>query len=155
TMLEGWARSAQGQSDGIAQFNEGLAAYNAISGIALLSYCYTLRADAHWKLGHPKEAVEALNDAFTFAEKYGEQFWLPEMYRLKGDLLIAQRATEDKVEEAYRQAAMVARNHNAKSLELRAVTSLARLWQKQGKAPEAHDSLRTIFEWFTEGFETA
>jgi predicted ATPase len=79
-----------------------------------------------------------------------------ELYRLKGELLRARSADHHvEAESCFRQALAVARCQEAKSLELRAATSLARLWQQQGKCTEAHELLAPIYGWFTEGFDTA
>jgi len=86
----------------------------------------------------------------------GERWYAPELYRLKGDLLLQQHAdNQAEAETCFQQAITVAQNQQAKSLELRAATSLARLWQQQGKRQEAHDLLAPVYHWFTEGFDTA
>ena len=78
------------------------------------------------------------------------------MYRLKGELLLQQPAgSGDEAETCFHQALDVARRQQAKSLELRAAMSLARLWQQQGKRDEARRLLAEIYGWFTEGFDTA
>src|SRR5207245_4025813 len=84
------------------------------------------------------------------------RFYEAELYRLKGELLL-QHATggSDEAETCFQQALDVARRQEAKSLELRAATSLARLWQQQGQRQEAHDLLAPVYHWFTEGFDTA
>jgi len=85
----------------------------------------------------------------------GERWYAPELYRLKGDLLLQQHAdNQAEAETCFQQAITVAQNQQAKSLELRAATSLARLWQQQGKRQEAHDLLAPVYHWFTEGFDT-
>jgi predicted ATPase len=86
----------------------------------------------------------------------GERRWEAEVYRLKGELLLARSAEHDaEAETCFRQALAIARRQQAKSLELRAAMSLARLWQQQGKRGEAYDLLAPIYGWFTEGFDTA
>ena len=90
-------------------------------------------------------------------DKTGERCYEAELYRLKGECLLAQtgaRCKESEAEECFRQALDVARHQQAKSLELRAAMSLSRLWQQQGKRTEAHQILAEIYGWFTEGFET-
>ena len=82
--------------------------------------------------------------------------WEPELHRLKGVLLLSQSAkNEIEAEARFRKAIEVARNQSAKSFELRAATSLARLWQGQGKNSDARGLLVPVYEWFTEGFATA
>ena len=92
----------------------------------------------------------------TLADKTGEHLYEPELYRLKGVLLLQQSSdNQAEAESCFRHALDLARNQQAKSLELRAVMSLSRLWQQQGKRQEAHDLLAPVYHWFTEGFDTA
>ena len=77
-----------------------------------------------------------------------------EIYRLRGNLLAASGAAVDQTEAAYREALDFARRQEAKTLELRAATDLARLWRAQARNSEAHDLLEPIYNWFTEGFDT-
>jgi predicted ATPase len=86
----------------------------------------------------------------------GERWYEPELYRLKGALLLQQHSdNQAEAENCFHHAMALAQNQQAKSLELRAATSLARLWQSQGKCKEAHDLLAPVYGWFTEGFDTA
>jgi hypothetical protein len=79
-----------------------------------------------------------------------------ELHRLQGELLLQQHAEHQaEAENCFHHALDIARNQQAKSFELRAATSLARLWQQQGKRQEAHDLLAPVYHWFTEGFDTA
>jgi predicted ATPase len=97
-----------------------------------------------------------LAEALTMVNNSGERNYEAELYRLKGELLL-QHATGsgDEAEAYFCQALNIARHQQAKSLELRAAMSLARLWQRQGKRAEAHALLAPIYGWFTEGFDTA
>jgi predicted ATPase len=82
--------------------------------------------------------------------------WEPELYRVKGELLLRQPVPDAlEAENCFRQALDSARRQEAKSLELRAAMSLSRLWQQQGKGVEAYELLAPIYHWFTEGFDTA
>jgi predicted ATPase len=86
----------------------------------------------------------------------GERFYEAEIHRLKGVLLLMQSAENHTAAEAcFHRALTMARHQQAKSWELRAATSLARLWQRQGKHQEAYDLLAPVYAWFTEGFDTA
>jgi predicted ATPase len=105
--------------------------------------------------GSPRDALEALAEAVTRAEKSDERYCEAEIHRLRGELLLAQSANDwTGAEASFRQALDVARRQEAKSLELRAATSLARLWRSQGKADDARDLLAPVYDWFTEGFDT-
>ena len=104
---------------------------------------------------HVAESITVLAEALTLADTTGERWYAPELYRLKGELLLQQssdNATEAEV--CFHHALDIARSQQAKSFELRAATSLARFWQQQGKRQEAYDLLAPIYGWFTEGFDT-
>ncbi len=84
------------------------------------------------------------------------RWWEAELCRLRGELLLQQTVEQpEEAEVCFQQALAVARRQQAKSLELRAAMSLARLWQRQGKRREAHQLLAEVYGWFTEGFDTA
>ena len=86
----------------------------------------------------------------------GERGYESELYRLKGELLLQQSSdNQAEAEACFHHALDIARSQQAKSFELRTATSLARLWQQQGKRQEAHDLLAPVYNWFTEGFDTA
>jgi predicted ATPase len=86
----------------------------------------------------------------------GERWYAPELNRLKGELLLQQNSDNQReAETCFHHAIRIAQSQQAKSWELRATTSLARLWQQQGKRQEAHDLLAPVYGWFTEGFDTA
>ncbi len=97
----------------------------------------------------------------TVRPNHGDRYWEAELYRLKGKLTLQSKGegpkskVEEEAEQYFHQALDVARELSAKSLELRAATSLARLWQQQGQNAEAYQLLSEIYNWFTEGFDTA
>jgi len=107
-----------------------------------------------------------LAEALAQVDKTGERFYEAELYRLKGELSLQSRqvetsqgksgvrSPESEAEECFQKAIDIARRQSAKSLELRAVMSLSRLWQQQGKIAEARQLLTEIYHWFTEGFDT-
>jgi predicted ATPase len=91
----------------------------------------------------------------TLMDTTGERWYEPELYRLKGELLLQQTSdNQAEAETCFQHAISTARSQQAKSLELRAATSLARLWQQQGKRDEARQVLGDVYYWFTEGFDT-
>jgi predicted ATPase len=97
-----------------------------------------------------------LTEALTLVDTTGERWYEPELYRLKGELLLQQNSdNQAEAEHCFQQAISLARSQQGKSFELRTATSLARLWQQQGKRQEAHDLLAPVYHWFTEGFDTA
>ena len=93
--------------------------------------------------------------AIAFAERTTDAFWLPEIYRLKADLLQKEAPVATQaIEESYQQAIDLAKQQSSKWLELRSSVSLARLWQAHGKTTQAQQLLAVIYGWFTEGFDT-
>jgi predicted ATPase len=107
-------------------------------------------------MGQPETGLAALAEALTLADTTGERWYESECYRLKGELLIQQSSdNQAEAENCFHDALAIARSQQAKSLELRTATSLARLWQQQGKRQEAHALLAPVYGWFTEGFDTA
>ena len=104
----------------------------------------------------PEEGFTALAEAQILAEKTGEHYYEAELQRLKGELLLVQSPDDPaEAETCFHNALEIARRQHAKSLELRAAISLARLWQRQGKEGDARKLLNDVFAWFTEGFDTA
>jgi predicted ATPase/class 3 adenylate cyclase len=159
--LQGWALAEQGQSEeGISQIRQGLATYQALGTSLLKSYYLALLAEVYGKAGQTEGGLAALAEAVTLVDKTGERFYEAELYRLKGELTLQshipgpQSTVEAEAEACFHQAIEIAQRQSAKSLELRAVVSLSRLWQQQGKQQEAHAMLAEIYGWFTEGFDT-
>ena len=157
TSLRGWALAMQGQGEvGMAQVHQGITAYRATGAALNVPYLCTVLADVCDHLGHPEDSLQALAEARTLVEQHEERYWEAEIHRLRGVLLLRQPGTPQAEAETWLQRTLdVARRQEAKSLELRAATSLARLWQQQGKQAEAHVLLAPVYGWFTEGFETA
>jgi predicted ATPase len=147
----------QGQGEeGLIQARQGIAAWRATGSALLVPYFCTMLAEVSAHLGHTEDGLQALAEAHTLVEQHEERYWEAEVCRLRGVLLLRQTGTSQAEAEAWLQRALdVARRQEAKSLELRAAMSLARLWQQQGKRQEARDLLVEIYGWFTEGFDTA
>src|SRR5262249_24919205 len=134
---------------------QGLAAWRANGSASGAPYFYTMLADVCDHLGHPADGLPALAEAHTLVEQHEERWWEAEVCRLRGVLLLRQPETPEAEDGAWLQRALdVARRQEAKSLELRAATSQAQLWQQQGQRAEARDLLGPIYGWFTEGFDT-
>ncbi len=174
TTLQGWALADQGQTEeGIAQMRQGLAAARATGSESQRSYFLVLLAEVYEKAGQTEEGLNALAEALTVVDKTGERYYEAELYRLKGELSpqsgvrspqskitspqhpALNTQAEPEAEACFLKAIEIARRQQAKSLELRAVMSLSRLWQQQGKKAEARQMLEEIYDWFTEGFDTA
>jgi predicted ATPase len=157
TILRGWALAEHGQlEEGIAQMLQGLAAHR-VTGAELDRPHHLVRlAEAYGKAGQVDEGLAIMGEALAVMHKHGECYYEAELYRLKGELLLKQPAPDEQQSETCLcQALDIARRQQAKSLELRAAMSLARLWQRQGKRKEARQLLAEIYGWFTEGFGTA
>jgi predicted ATPase len=156
-ILRGWARAKQAQDEeGMVQIRQSIAARREARGVLNIPYYCTVLADVCAHLGHPVDGLQALAEAHTLVEQHEVRWWEAEVCRLRGVLLLLQPGTPLAEAEAWvRRALDVARRQEAKSLELRAAMSLARLWQQQGKQAEAHELLAPIYGWFTEGFDTA
>jgi predicted ATPase/class 3 adenylate cyclase/DNA-binding winged helix-turn-helix (wHTH) protein len=157
SILQGWALVYQGQTqEGLAQIQQGLTAWRATGAEVFRPYFLAVLAEAHGIMGQPEAGLTVLTEALTLVDKTGERWYEPELHRLKGELLLQQFADHHAEAQAcFQQALDVARSLQAKSLELRAATSLARLWQQEGNHYEAYELLAEVYGWFTEGFDTA
>ena len=135
---------------------QGLAAYRAMGAEVLRPYFLVLLAEAYGKAGQIEAGLTLLAEALAEVATTGEHLYEPELYRLKGELTLALSAEHHAdAETCFRQALDMAHRQEAKSLELRAAMSLARLWQHQSKRAEAHQLLAEVYGWFSEGFDTA
>jgi predicted ATPase len=113
-------------------------------------------AHAYLRAGRADSAVDTLDEALSKGERGGMHFYDAQLYRLKGEaILMHDSSMTAPAEECFRKAIAISRSQSAKSWELRATTSLARLLAKEGKRDEARAMLAEIYNWFTEGFETA
>ncbi|MBM4255991.1 MAG: hypothetical protein FJ147_08855 [Deltaproteobacteria bacterium] len=179
---EGWAQVEQGQGEGgIAQIRHGLRLYQEAGACYGIPAYLAVLAEAYAKNGQLAEAYAAVDEAFVHAEQAEHHVYMPDLYLLKGELLLNdergmlndERKTREEQQEVapihhssfiihrseeaegyFHKALTTARQQHAKSLELRASVSLARLWQSQGKPGEARQLVEEIYSWFTEGFDT-
>jgi predicted ATPase len=156
-ILQGWAGAQRGEATtGIAHIRDGLAAYEATGARVLAPLFLTLLAEALAFAGNIEEALAALDDALARAAVSGERGWNVEIYRLRGELTGRLPYPDPaKAEESFRTALAIAREQGTRGYELRAATSLARLWREQGRRGEARDLLAPVSGSFTEGFDTA
>jgi predicted ATPase len=106
--------------------------------------------------GMAEEGLAWVTEALALTQRDEERWWEAELHRVRGELLLTNTPnTSGEAEACFNQALDIAPKQSARSLELRAATSLARLWQEQDKLKEARDLLAPIYDWFTEGFDTA
>jgi predicted ATPase len=151
----GWAIVQQGEvTAGIAQIRESLDAF-AASGYHLHQpERLAILADAYSRARQPEQGLWLLDQALVQVEATGERSAEVELYRLKGELGHMQGGDLQMVASWFLRALAVAKQQEAKSLELRAAVSLGRLWQAQGRSAEARTLLSSTYAWFTEGFDT-
>jgi predicted ATPase len=158
-ILQGWSLAMQGQaSKGIEQMQAGLSGWQATGALSHRPYQLALLAEVLGTVGQLRDGLAALDEALALATTSGERFMEAELHRLRGELLLT-RPAEDllqvpEAEASFRQAIEVAQRQKAKSLELRAVVSLSRLYQQQGRRDEARPLLASACGWFVEGLDT-
>jgi class 3 adenylate cyclase/predicted ATPase len=155
-VARGWATAARGlATEGVEEVRSGLAQLGA-TGVKLAAPLFALLlADANRRIRAFEEASGALELAVSLAEETRQHFYDAELQRLGGEILLDQGTPDaGEAERRFRRAIEIARSQKAKSLELRAATSLTRLWRDQGKRTQARDLLAPIYGWFTEGFST-
>ena len=152
---KGYAMTRRGEIDsGITQMKDGIALFEECGAGLFLPHYKTLLAEAFIARGDLGDATELLDQAAEPYERWGEGHYRAESIRVRGDLLRC--AGDDLAGEAcYREAIAFAQEQEASLFELRAATSLARLWKSQAKTKEARDLLAPVYGWFTEGFDAA
>jgi predicted ATPase len=179
----GWLLAEQGQAEeGVAQIRRGLADYRATEAeIHWRIQSLVALAEVCLKVGRTEEGLSTLAEAIDVMNSHEERWLEAELYRLKGALTLQSKASlrqvsdksqasqdqsedtdprpltpdpQGEAEACFHKAIEIAQKQQAKSLELRATMSLARLWQQQGRQGEAHRILYEVYNWFTEGFDT-
>jgi class 3 adenylate cyclase/predicted ATPase/ABC-type transport system involved in cytochrome c biogenesis ATPase subunit len=156
-IMVGWATAAQGRSrEGIVQLRNGVTDFLATGARMDKPRWLALLAEAYGINNQPDEGLEAVKEALRVVDETNECFFQARLYQLNGDLLLRKGLPDAEVaaETQFREALALARRQEAKSWELRAATSLARLWRAQSRRREAYDLLAPIYGWFTEGFYT-
>jgi predicted ATPase len=172
-MLRGWALAKQRQGEeGIAQLHQGLAGQRAMGTELSRPHFLAMLAEAYGDTGQSEEGLAVLAEALAIVKKNGERdYQAADLYQLKGQLtlkrsgvrssdgvfsrrLLPNAQAETEAEACFLKAIEIAQRQEARSLELRAVMSLARLWRRQGKKAAARQRLARIYGWFTEGFAT-
>src|SRR5271166_4966120 len=155
-ILQGWADAQRGEATtGIARIRDGLAASEATGSRLLAPLFLALLAEALALAGKIEEGLATLGDALANAAVSGARGWDAEIHRLCGELTDRLPYPDPaKNEDSFRTAVAVAREQGTRGYELRAATSLARLWRKQGRRDEARQLLAPVYGWFTEGFDT-
>ena len=143
-------------SKGLDEMRIGIAGCQRLGGVPRLQYLIALHAEATARTGKVEDALTSLSEALAHVEQTGEQVDYAEMLRLRGEpLLMRDRSATAEAENSFRAALEVARAQEAKWWELRATMSLARLLRDTNRRDEARAVLAEIYNWFTEGFDTA
>jgi class 3 adenylate cyclase/predicted ATPase len=155
-VVRGWALADGGRAEhGIAVIRQGLADYRATGAELFSPYFLALLADAYGRADQASAGLIFLADALGGVERTGVRWIEAELHRLRGELRLAlPEPDQPEAEACFCRALAVAREQQAKLWELRAATSLARLWRDQSRRNEAHELLAPVYGWFTEGFDT-
>jgi predicted ATPase len=141
-------------AEGLAQLEEGANLWRARGFQHIAPFFLSLQAKTCLETGRLKKAAAALSEARAIVQTDTDRYWEAELDRLDGEVLRAQRGDPQGVEACFRRAIEVAGQQEARMLELRAATSLARLWLSQGKRQAARKVLADVYDRFEEGFET-
>ncbi len=150
----GWAIAELGHVEaGISQIRAGLEMQLSIGAEVARPMSLAVLAEALWHAGRTVEAMKAVEEGFEVSNRNGERQYDAELWRLQGELVKVQGRMAE-AESCFQKAIDIAQQQAAKSLELRADTSLARLWLQQDKRKEAKHLLKEVFAWFSEGFDT-
>ncbi|HEX5501668.1 MAG TPA: hypothetical protein VFW96_03545, partial [Thermomicrobiales bacterium] len=144
----------QPDAERIAGLRAAIADFRATGARLRLPYYLALLAQVCGQAARAADGLAAVEEGLAVARAHDERWWDAELHRLRGELLRASGAGDGDVAAALRRAVEIARAQQARSLELRATTSLARLWVAQGRAGDAGPMLQSLYDWFTEGFET-
>ena len=155
TVLLGWALGqADHVDDAIALVQQGLAGFDRVGAVGHRIQYVGVLAELHARLGDHSTSLRLIEGAHRQMDQTEHHVWHAELHRLEGEVSHQAGAAAADVEACFVEAIKWARKQQAKSFELRAATSLARLWCNQGRRHDARDLLIPIYEWFTEGFDT-
>jgi predicted ATPase len=154
-ILRGWAMAQEGNVErGLALMRLSLNERDRLGASWYqVRYLWMLAAMYH-QLGDDENGLATLAEAKAIAARNEEHMWDAELARIDGELHRIRGAPAEEVENCLQAALKIARSQSAKSFELRAAMSLARLWRDQGRMADARGLLGSVYGWFTEGFET-
>jgi predicted ATPase len=144
----------QPDTEQVAQLREAIHAFTNSGAHLRLPVYYSLLARASQRAHQFAEGLAAIEQGLNESSQTGEHWWDAELHRLRGELLWSQGAPANEAEAAFHHSIEIAQAQQAKSLELRAATSLARLWQASGRSNAARQFLAPLYGWFDEGFDT-
>jgi class 3 adenylate cyclase/predicted ATPase len=152
----GWVHARLGQRDsGITELREAIAAYTEQGNKLFVPFFRGLLAEIKAEADGPEEALAQIDEALALATETGERWSDAFLHRIRGEILLKRDpANTAPAEEAFQTAITIAQQQKARSFELRAAMSMARLWRDQGKRDKARELLAPVYGWFTEGFDT-
>ena len=154
TIIQGWLMMQEDQPGEASRIMTAALAERQDRGTLFLQPFYLgLLAQAHLMDAKENEALSTLTDATECADRSGECWFNAELARLRGEVLVS-LGQHDEAEACFHTAIRTARSFEIKGFELRAATSLARLWAEKGERSQARDLLQPVHDWFTEGFDT-
>ena len=143
-------------SDAVASIASSIAAYGATGSSHWMPFCLSILARAYAQLDHFDDAWRCIDEPMAMVEAKGERWNEANVNRIAGEIALMSPEPDAAKAEAYFGCALeIAHARQARSWELRAATSLARLWRDQDKRQQARDLLAPVYGWFTEGFDTA
>lgn len=155
SILLSFARAQQQpDADNLARLHDAIRTFTETGAHLRLPVYFSLLARAYYKADRFEDGLVALEQAFSESRKNKELWWDAELHRLRGELLWAKDGYSSDVEASFQRALDIARAQQAKSLELRAANSLARLWQATHQSTAAKQLLVPLYNWFSEGFDT-
>jgi predicted ATPase len=148
---------------GVALITTGLGQYQRLGAQLMAPFFLAFLAEAYLRQGQVADGLQVINEALRLTATNFDRFWEAELYRLRGELLLAQEGARqstpgpgaEDAEACVQQALAIARQQGTKALELRAAMSLSRLWQRQGKRGKTRQLLVEVYGGFSEGFDTA
>jgi predicted ATPase len=155
TAARGWLFTQIGKaSDAVAAITSGITSLRSTGAALYEPWHLWYLAMAYADLGQPDDARRCIDDAIEKVERSKKKWCEAEVHRIAGEIALKSQPDAAKAEKHFERALVVARQQQAKSWELRAAMSMARLWRDQGKRDEARELLTPVYGWFTEGFDT-
>jgi len=156
TQAQGWLFAATGNPfDAVRTIASGITAFRSTGSTVWFPFYVAYLAHAHATLGNFDDAWRCIGEAMTAVETTKERWCEAEVNRIAGEIaLLSPEPDAAKAQAYFERALTIARGQQAKSWELRAAMSLARLWRHQGKPQQARELLAPVYGWFTEGFDT-
>jgi predicted ATPase len=154
-VLRYWAQAQNDGREALADMRQAIQSWEAAGTTLFMPWFLALQAIADRETGKARDGLAKLQEGLAIGERTGERWFDAELHRIRGELMLVHSArNKAKAEAAFCEALKVARAQGAKSLELRAATSLTRLWGENKRKSEARELLAPVYDWFTEGFDT-